>query len=165
MPPKKATKRANSKGRKKKGPSTVAAKAIIVLRDELIAAGNDSEAVGAACKGMYKCDKLADKKCLDDIMEKLKAFKKGGALGGKVGGRTRSRSRSSSRKSSAKKPRSSSSAKKPRSSSRKSSAKKPRSRSKSKKPRSSSRKSKAKKPRSSSRKSKAKKPRSSSRAR
>jgi hypothetical protein len=131
MPPKKATKRASSKGRKKKGPTTETAKAIIVLRDKLIADGNDSEAVGAACKGMYKCDKLADKKCLDGIMEKLKAFKKGGALGGKVGGRTRSRSRSSSRKPSAKKPRSSSKSKKPRSSSRKSSAKKPRSRSKS----------------------------------
>jgi hypothetical protein len=80
----------------KKGPSTDKAKAIIKLRDELIAEGKDPEVVGLACKGMYKCDKTVDENCLDGIKKKLDAIKKGGC--GCVGGaRARARSRSPAR--------------------------------------------------------------------
>ena len=48
------------------------AKEIIALRDSLIAKGKDPEKVGLACKGMYKCDKLADKDCLTKILGNLK---------------------------------------------------------------------------------------------
>lgn len=75
------------KHKEKRGPKQEEAKAIIALRDKLIEEGKDAEKVGLACKGMYKCDKLADKKCLDKIMSNLQAIKKGGS-------RSRSRSRS-----------------------------------------------------------------------
>ncbi len=89
---------AKSPRRNKKGPSTDKAKKIIELRDKLIAEGKDAEKVGLACKGMYKCDKLADDKCLDGILAKLDAVKKGGASRrARSKGRSRSRSRSRSK--------------------------------------------------------------------
>lgn len=63
---------------------------ILALRDKLIKEGHDAEKVGMACKGMYKCSKLADASCLDKIHKALEAMK------GKKGGR-KSRSRSRSR--------------------------------------------------------------------
>lgn len=92
-----------SKSRPKKGPKTKLAQDIIALRDKLIADGLDSEKVHMACKGMYKCDKLADEKCLKDIMAKLESVKKGGAerLNAILGGRkprSKSRGRSRSKK-------------------------------------------------------------------
>lgn len=87
--------------KKKKGPSSDKAKKIIELRDALIAEGKDAETVGLACKGMYKCDKLADDKCLDGILAKLKAIKTGGGARrsrSKLKTRSRSRSRSKTRK-------------------------------------------------------------------
>jgi hypothetical protein len=92
MPPKKASAAAPAKS--KKGPSSDKAKKILALRDQLIAKGLDAEKVGLACKGMYRCDKLADDKCLSGILAKLEAIqKKGGAVGGKARARSRSRSR------------------------------------------------------------------------
>lgn len=76
---------------KKKGPTSLKAKKIVELRDSLIAKGLDPEKVGLACKGMFRCDKLVDDKCLDEILAKLNKIKEGG--GHK---RTRSRSRSKS---------------------------------------------------------------------
>lgn len=94
-----SNKRAKSKTRVKKGPSTDKAKAIIELRDALIAKGVDAETVGLSCKGMFKCDKEVDEACLDGIMAKLQALEKSG--GGKKRrpreSRSRSRSRSKSR--------------------------------------------------------------------
>lgn len=86
--------------RKKKGPSTDKAKQIIELRDSLLAKGLDAEKVGMACKGMYKCDKLADDKCLDKILANLSKIEKsgGGVKRAKSRSRARSRSRSRSRK-------------------------------------------------------------------
>lgn len=78
--------------RKKKGPSTDKAKAIIDLRDKLIAQGKDPEIVGMACKGMYKCDKTIDEPCLDGILAKLHDIE-----AGKTGGGSRKRRRSRSR--------------------------------------------------------------------
>jgi hypothetical protein len=90
--------------RKKKGPSNPKAVQIIELRDSLIAQGMDAEKVGMACKGMYRCDKLADEACLDGILEKLNAVKQGGgkrrrskSRGSKPATKARSRSRSRSK--------------------------------------------------------------------
>jgi hypothetical protein len=90
-----SNKRAKSKTRVKKGPSTDKAKAIIELRDALIAKGVDAETVGLSCKGMFKCDKEVDEACLDGIMAKLQALEKSG--GGKKRRPRKSRSRSRSR--------------------------------------------------------------------
>jgi len=84
--------------KKKKGPSTQKANKIVALRDELIAQGKDAEKVGLACKGMYKCDKLADDKCLDGILAKLDAIKKGGRARSRSRSKSRSRSRSKSKR-------------------------------------------------------------------
>ncbi len=106
MPPKKSVKttstapaRSKSK-RKKKGPKQEKAKKIIELRDTILASIDPSdtekrEAVGMACKGMYKCDKEVDEKCLDGILSKLTKLKSGG---GKSRSRSSSRTRSRSRK-------------------------------------------------------------------
>lgn len=88
--------------RKKKGPSSAKAKAIIALRDELIKSGMSAEVVGPECKGMYRCDKLADDKCLDGILAKLKKLqdsqgKSGKSTKAKEGGRAKARARSRSR--------------------------------------------------------------------
>ena len=64
--------------RPKKGPNEEKSKAILALRDELIAKGKDAEQVGQACMGMYRCDKQKDEKCLDGIMNKLNTIKTGG---------------------------------------------------------------------------------------
>ena len=64
--------------RPKKGPNEEKSKAILSLRDELIAQGKDAEQVGQACMGMYRCDKQKDEKCLDGIMSKLNTIKMGG---------------------------------------------------------------------------------------
>ncbi len=89
-------------GKKKKGPSSDLAKKIVELRDSIIAKDEKNrEAAGMACKGMYKCDKLADDKCLNGILKKLEAIKKGGGSRrsrSKTKSRTRSRSRSKSRR-------------------------------------------------------------------
>lgn len=82
--------------KKKKGPSSDKAKKIIELRDALIAKGLDVEKVGLACKGMYRCDKLADDKCLDGILAKLSKIKDGGGFH-RAKSRSRSRSRSRSK--------------------------------------------------------------------
>ncbi len=75
--------------------------AIKKLRDSIA----DKEAAGQACKGMYKCHKTADKKCLDGIVSKLNKLKEksGGGYGKKRSsskrrGRSRSRSRSRGKK-------------------------------------------------------------------
>ena len=61
--------------KKKKGPSTAKGKEIISLRDSLIKEGKEAEKVGLACKGMYKCDKTEDTKCLDGILKNLDKIK------------------------------------------------------------------------------------------
>lgn len=71
--------------KKKKGPKSEKAQEIVKLRDSLISKGIDAEKVGLACKGMFKCDKLADAACLDKILSNLKAIEK-------KGGRARSKS-------------------------------------------------------------------------
>ena len=95
--------------KKKKGPSSDKAKKIIDTRDTLIAKGLNAETVGKACKGMYRCDKLADDKCLDDILAKLTEIGKLAKLTEiKKGGssrRAKSRSRARSRSRSRSKPR------------------------------------------------------------
>ncbi len=60
-------------GKKKKDPKEKLSKDIISLRDKLLAkaAEKDKESIHMACKGMYKCDKLADENCLKGIMGKL----------------------------------------------------------------------------------------------
>ena len=107
MPPKKAVKTAAaspSKGKKKKkGPTQEKAKKIIELRDKLLESVDPSdtekrEAIGQACKGMYRCDKDVDEKCLDGILAKLSKFKVGGARRARSKSRSRSRSRSKSRR-------------------------------------------------------------------
>jgi hypothetical protein len=104
MPPKKsakttATSPARSKSRrKKKGPSQEKSKKIIELRDKLLESVDPTdtekrEAIGMACKGMYKCDKEVDEKCLDGILAKLTKLKTGGARKSRSKSRSRSRSR------------------------------------------------------------------------
>jgi hypothetical protein len=98
------------KGKESKDPMV---KKILKLRDSLLESYDNKEDVHEACKGMYKCSKLADKECLEGILAKLEALKgkKGGsccASGGSVsgGGARRSRKKSSkksSRKKSSKK--------------------------------------------------------------
>ena len=83
--------------KKKKGPKQETAKRIIALRDKLIAAGNDPEKVGLACKGMYRCDKEVDAACLNRILASLEAMQAGDKKPKKKGGAARSKSRSRSR--------------------------------------------------------------------
>lgn len=96
-------------GKNKKESNDPMVKKIIAMRDSLLKTHEDKEAVGMACKGMYKCSKLADQKCLDGIMKKLetlaagKSASKKGVAGGK---RRRSRSKSKSRSRSRSKSRS-----------------------------------------------------------
>ena len=83
--------------KKKKGPSTDKAKKIIELRDSLIAKGIDAEKIGMACKGMYKCDKTVDEKCLDKITVNLEKIQKAGGGSRRAKSKSRSRSHSKSR--------------------------------------------------------------------
>ena len=91
--------------KKKKGPSSEKAKKIIELRDKLIAEGKNAETVGLACKGMYKCDKTVDVKCLDGILAKLKGIKEGGAHRSRSKSPSKARAKSRSRSRSRSKPR------------------------------------------------------------
>lgn len=52
---------------------------ILALRDSLLLTHENKEEVGLACKGMYRCSKLADAKCLDGILKKLESMKNNGS--------------------------------------------------------------------------------------
>jgi hypothetical protein len=67
--------------------------AIKQLRDSIA----DKEKAGEACAGMYRCQKTADKKCLEGIKTKLLKLKASAATGGGKKKRTKSKSRGRSR--------------------------------------------------------------------
>lgn len=97
--------------RKKKESNDPLVKEIISLRDSFGKSPEEKEAAGMACKGMYKCSKLADRPCLDRIINSLKQLhlsKGNGAANADakpkplkaakaVGGKKRSRSKSRGR--------------------------------------------------------------------
>lgn len=88
---------------KKKESKDPLVKKIINLRDALNSTPEEKEAANVACKGMYKCSKLADSSCLEAIISKLEKMHnaktdKVKKTGGRSKSKTRSRSRSKSRK-------------------------------------------------------------------
>lgn len=89
-----SAKKVRSPSKSDRDPKVIEIKA---LRDSI----QDKEAANEACKGMYKCAKLADKACLESIIKKLTALKakeaKEKPAPQKSGGRSRSRSRKRSK--------------------------------------------------------------------
>jgi hypothetical protein len=94
---------------KNKKPTPNNLKEIVKLRDQLQAAMSKEEKkneIGMMCKGMFKCSKDNDKKCLEGIENKLKLelenvkpkkAKKNSSKSVEGGGNKRSRSRSKSK--------------------------------------------------------------------
>jgi hypothetical protein len=82
--------------RKKKESKDQKVIEILALRDDLKKDAAIAEAADMACKGMYKCSKLADDACLARIKKDLLALKNEKPAK-KKGGRARSRSRSRSK--------------------------------------------------------------------
>jgi len=95
---KKSKSRQRSRSRPKKPPKTDKAKKALEMRDSMIEEGYNSEDVNMLCKGMFRCDKDDDEKCLDGILKKLQDYKKKNKPENKVGGGVKRRSRSKSPK-------------------------------------------------------------------
>lgn len=87
--------------RKKKESKDQKVIEILAIRDELKKDASLAEPADMACKGMYKCSKLADDACLARIKKDLLALK-GEKPAKKKGGRARSRSKGRSKSKSRK---------------------------------------------------------------